>query len=75
MGNVVLPGERVEGIRDVGAHAHDLGVQGLEVAAVRLEALDLRRSDPAERLDERVQDDGSLGGELGQRDLLAARGG
>src|SRR5204862_3629462 len=75
VGDAVVPGERVERIRDVGAHAHDLGVQGVEVAAARLEALDLGRSDPAERLDERVEDDGSLGGEVRQRDLLAARGG
>ena len=57
----------------IGAHAHDLGVQGFELRQGRVEAPNLLRSGAGERLDERVDDHRTLGGEIGQLDLLPGR--
>ena len=59
-------GERFQRGDVIGADAHDLGARGFELGEVRLEAADLARSDGAEGLDDRVDDDRPLAQELAE---------
>jgi hypothetical protein len=54
MFDAVLLGEVLELRHGIGADTHDVGVGGLELRQVRLEAADLLRSGRAERVHERV---------------------
>ena len=58
----------------VGAHTHNLSAGGLKLGERLLEAEELLGSGSCEGLDEGEEDDGTLGGEVGQFDLLAAGG-
>src|SRR5881296_2881841 len=65
-------GERFQRGDVIGADAHDLGARGFELGEVRLEAADLARSDGAEGLDDRVDDDRPLAQELAELHRLVA---
>src|SRR5215470_15669643 len=62
---------RVQRPRMISADAHDLGARGLELRQRRVDAANLLRSGARECLDESVENDGPLGGEVREFHLLA----
>ena len=62
--DVLLLGEGLQRGGMIGADTHDLGAGGLELRQGRIEAANLLRSGVCESLDERVEDDGTLRGQL-----------
>lgn len=55
---------RFQRTRMIRADAHDVGARGLELRQGRVDAANLLRSGTRECLDERIDDDGALGGEV-----------